>query len=61
MVKVQGLGQGRMIVPVDPMDDTRILQKIRWTFSGTTLEIPTNFDKSGAYREKAKDAGLATI
>lgn len=50
-------GSGRMIVPVNPMNNTQIF-KDSIEFTGTTLEIPTDFDKTGAYREKAKDASL---
>lgn len=50
-------GSGRMIIPVAPSNNTQIF-KDAMEFTGTTLEIPTDFDKTGAYREQAKDAAL---
>jgi hypothetical protein len=50
-------GQGRMLVPVEPLNNTEIF-KDSMEFTGTALKIPTDFDKTGAYKTKSKTAAL---
>lgn len=50
-------GTGRMLVPVEPSNHTQIF-KDAMEFTRTGLKIPTDFDKSGAYKTKAKTAVL---
>ena len=50
-------GSGRMILPVTPQNNTEIF-KDSIVFSGSALKIPTDFDKTGAYKEDAKDTSL---
>lgn len=47
-------GNGRLIIPINPENYTQI-QRDRFSFTGTSLKIPANFDKTGIYKEKAKD------
>lgn len=48
------LGNGRFVVPVNPENYTQIF-RTAYGFSATSLKMPANFDKTGIYREKAKD------
>jgi hypothetical protein len=50
-------GQGRLIVPVNPNNHTQIF-KDSVEFTGSALKIPADFDKTGLYREDAKDSAL---
>jgi len=50
-------GQGRMLVPVEPTNNTQIF-KDPVEFTGSALKIPTDFDKTGAYKTKAKTTAL---
>lgn len=47
-------GNGRLIVPINPENYTQI-QRTPFSFTGSSLKMPVNFDKTGIYREKAKD------
>lgn len=47
-------GNGRFVVPVNPENYTQIF-RTPYAFSATSLKIPASFDKTGVYREKAKD------
>lgn len=50
-------GNGRMLVPVEPTNHCQIF-KDSIEFTGSALKIPTDFDKTGAYKTKAKTAAL---
>lgn len=50
-------GSGRMLVPVEPTNHTQIF-KDSMEFTGSALKIPTDFDKTGAYKTKSKTAAL---
>jgi hypothetical protein len=50
-------GTGRLTVPINPRNFTQIHRNAIY-FTATSLKIPTKFDKSGIYREKAKDAAI---
>jgi len=50
-------GTGRMLLPVNPVNNTQIF-KDAVEFTGSALQIPTDFDKTGAYKEKSKDVAL---
>lgn len=50
-------GTGRLIAPVNPSNFTQIFRDPIY-FTATSLKIPAVFDKTGLYREKAKDASL---
>jgi hypothetical protein len=50
-------GSGRVIIPVNPQNNTQIF-KDGIEFTGSALKIPTDFDKTGLYKEKSKDTAL---
>lgn len=50
-------GYGLWYPPINPENYTQIFRQ-PFGFSGTSLKIPANFDKTGLYKEKAKDASL---
>ena len=45
---------GRMILPVNVKNYTQIFRNA-FSFTRTALKVPTEFDKTGIYREKAED------
>lgn len=47
-------GNGRLTIPCNPTNYTQIF-RTPFSFTNTALQQPTNFDKTGIYREKAKD------
>jgi hypothetical protein len=47
-------GNGRLICPVNPKNYTQIFRN-PFGFTRTSIKIPTEFDKTGIYREKAED------
>lgn len=50
-------GSGVFYPPVNPENFTQIF-RTPFAFTGTGLKIPANFDKTGIYKEKAKDSCL---
>lgn len=50
-------GYGFLQEPVEPVNFTQIF-RTSFGFSGTSLKIPADFDKTGTYKEKAKDNAL---
>jgi hypothetical protein len=50
-------GTGRLILPINPNNYTQIFRD-SINFTATSLKIPANFDKTGIYKEKARDSAL---
>lgn len=50
-------GNGILYPPINPENNTQIF-RTSFGFTGTGLKIPANFDKTGLYKEKAKDSLL---
>lgn len=50
-------GNHRWVTPINPENYTQIF-RTAFNFTSTSLKIPASFDKTGLYREKAKDAAL---
>ncbi len=50
-------GYGIWFPPINPENYTQIF-RTPFGFSGTSLKIPANFDKTGLYKEKAKDSSI---
>jgi len=48
------VGNGRLILPCNPMNYTQIF-RTPFSFTNTALEEPATFDKTGIYREKSTD------
>ena len=50
-------GNHRWVAPINPSNYSQIF-RTAFNFTSTSLKIPASFDKTGLYREKAKDAAL---
>lgn len=47
-------GTGRLVLPINVKNYTQIFRNA-FSFTRTALKVPTEFDKTGIYREKAED------